>query len=285
MRRRPPSPQGPLATARRQPAGPGWTRPRRRTRPGVGCERRLVGEGDVEGVPVDRPQLRRASARSASSAFAYSSERRDVGDRRVVGDQGDRHARAGAAAPADGRRATATMPACQFEVGQRSSVTPRADSSAQSAGSSIAPGPWAIRSGSIASARRTCAAPPHSPAWSVIRRPPARAASNARGVEQRVREAPPRAGEVPAGQAAGRGSGRAVSARLDVGRRVVRAQRGADEPDDRARSAPRAAAAPAHDRRDPVGERQAAGDVEQRPPADLDVADAVGRLGLDQLGA
>ena len=45
-----------------------------------------------------------------------------------------------------------------------------------------------------------------------------------------------------------------------------------------------AAAGAGADRGDPVGQRQPAGDVEQRAPADLDVADAVGRLGLDQLG-
>ena len=72
-----------------------------------------------------------------------------------------------------------TMPAWTLLVGHRSRVTPRAMSSATSDGSSIASGPWAIRSGSTARARRTWAAPPHSPAWRVIRRPPARAASKA----------------------------------------------------------------------------------------------------------
>ena len=41
---------------------------------------------------------------------------------------------------------------------------------------------------------------------------------------------------------------------------------------------------PATDRRDPVGERQPARDVQQRPPADLDVADVVRGLRGHQLG-
>ena len=47
-------------------------------------------------------------------------------------------------------------------------------SSRTRSGSSIARGPCAIRSGSSARARRTCAAPPHSPACSVTCRPIAR---------------------------------------------------------------------------------------------------------------
>ena len=45
-----------------------------------------------------------------------------------------------------------------------------------------------------------------------------------------------------------------------------------------------ASRAPAHTAAIPSAERQPAGDVEQRAPADLDVADAVGGLGLDELG-
>ena len=150
-------------------------------------------------------------------------------------------------------------------------------SSAQSAGSSMVPGPWAIRSGSIASARRTCAAPPHSPAWSVIRRPPARAASNAAACWPRIRVGGLRPGEVPAGQAlvaeAGRGLGED-----EVRGGVVRAQRGADEPDDRAgpgrarrgarrtrpRSRPRAARRPRRGAAGPSGSPRTG---RSRPPS------------------
>ena len=55
------------------------------------------------------------------------------------------------------------------------------------------------------------------------------------------------------------------------------------EPDDRPVPMRRVLGAAA-DRCDPVGQGEPAGDVEQRSPADLEVADAVGRLRLDQLG-
>ena len=174
------------------------------------------------------------------------------------------------------------MPACQFEVGQRSSVTRRAVRSRHTAGSSAAPGPWAIRSGSIASARRTCAAPPHSPACRVIRRPPARAASKAPAwVSGSGKAASGPARSQPVSPRSRKRA--AVSAKLDVVLGVVRPQRRADQPDRRPRAS-RGIGRAGADRRDPIGERQAAGNVQQRTPADLDVADAVGRLRLDELG-
>ena len=45
-----------------------------------------------------------------------------------------------------------------------------------------------------------------------------------------------------------------------------------------------ASRAPAHTAAIPSASGQPAGDVEERPPADLDVADAVGGLVLDELG-
>ena len=93
------------------------------------------------------------------------------------------------------------MPAWTFDVGHRSSGMPRAISSDWSAGSSTAPGPCAIRSGAIASARRTCSAPPHSPAWTVRCKPDLRAASNARAWSGDVRGGGLRAGQVEPGQA------------------------------------------------------------------------------------
>ena len=71
------------------------------------------------------------------------------------------------------------MAAWVLLVGQRSSETLRAASSAHSAGSSTATPPCAMRAGCTSSARRTCAAPPHSPACNVMASPPARAMSNA----------------------------------------------------------------------------------------------------------
>ena len=124
----------------------------------------------------------------------------------------------------------ATIPACQFEVGQRSRETFRAISSRQRSGSSIALGPWAIRSGSTASARRTWAAPPHSPAWTVTCRPPSRATANAAA----CRVGSGNASSGPARSQPVRPSGAEPDRRLgerDVVARVVRAHRRADQAD------------------------------------------------------
>ena len=78
-----------------------------------------------------------------------------------------------------------------------------------------------------------------------------------RGVDERVRERRLGAGQVPAGQPlvaeAGGGLGEA-----DVRLGVVRAQRRADQPDDRPGPMRARPAAPATDGRDPVGQRQPA---------------------------
>ena len=99
---------------------------------------------------------------------------------------------------------------------------------------------------------------------------------------ERVRVRRLRSGEVPAGEALVDEPRRGLG-EDDVVGRVVGAEGGADEADGRA-AAGRRRARPATDRRDPVGERQAARDVQQRPPADLDVADVVGGLRGHQLG-
>ena len=139
---------------------------------------RLVDECDVERMPVDRPQLgQRQPDLLGSAAYSSDSVRSETVRSSVL--RRDRHAlrieRPRGCSATDG-----TIPACQFEVGARSSVMPRAVSSAHRSLSSIAAAPWAMRSGSTTSARRTCAAPPHSPAWIVMRNPLARAASNER---------------------------------------------------------------------------------------------------------
>ena len=128
-----------------------------------------VGERDVERPAVDRPQLVGPQPDLVEGGGVFLGQR-DVRHREVVGRERDRHAAPVEVASGCAAR-EATIPAWTLLVGQRSSVTPRADQLGAQAGSSTAPGPWAIRSGSSASARRTCAAPPHSPAWSVIRRP------------------------------------------------------------------------------------------------------------------
>ncbi len=207
---------------------------------------------------------RRSSAHSAgrgspivSTAFSYSSEsvRSDTVVSSVLSVTGTpaRCRRASGCAPRLG-----TIPACQFEVGQRSRVTRRAVRSRQSDGSSAAPGPWAIRSGSISSARRTCAAPPHSPACRVIRRPPARAASNARAWVSGSGKAASGPARSHAGQAAVAEAGRGLG-ELDVRVRVVGSQRRADQPDRR----PRARRGLGRARRRPPRSRRPGG----RPPA------------------
>ena len=205
----------------------------------------------------------------------------DVRDRRVVGVEGDRYAdpvEPGERMVGHGR-ARSRPASC--EVGHRSSVTRRAMSSAHRSGSSTAPGPCAIRSGSISSARRTWAAPPHSPAWMVTRRPPSRAAANDAawiGGSGNACSGPARSQPDEALVAEPRGG----LGERQVGIGLVRAKRRADQPDRRPGPVGRVLRTTA-DGRDPVGQRQPARQVEKRSPADLDVAHAVGRLGLDQL--
>ena len=164
---------------------------------------------------------------------------------------------------------SATMPAWTLLVGHRSRAMPRSRSSAQSSGSSAATDPWAIRSGRSASARRTWAAPPHSPAWQVMCRPAARAISNARLVVERVREPLLRAGQVPADDAQ-RGGPAGHLGELAVRLGIRRAHGGDDEPrHDRMAGRGR----PTHalgrtvgDGGDDVGDREAGGQVEGRAP-------------------
>ena len=218
----------------------------------------------------------RSSARSYSSVSVRSET--VVSSVDSVTGTPNRWSRASGCAAIDG-----TMPACQFEVGQRSRATPRAISSAQSSGSSIAPGPWAIRSGSSSSARRTCGRA--APLAGVERDPQAAGprGRERRGVERRVRERLLRPGEVPAGQARRRWNRAAVSASSTFAAGLVRADRGADQADLGAGPGGRVPR-PARHRRDAVRQGEPARDVEQRPPPDLDVADVLGGLRLDELG-
>ena len=103
-----------------------------------------------------------------------------------------------------------------------------------------------------------------------------------RSVEpERVRETLLAAGEVPADEP-GRPEPRRGLGKLDVEIRVVRSERGTDQANHDA-GPHRRSGRPAADRGDPVGERQAAFGVERRAPADLDVADPVRGLRLDEL--
>ena len=98
---------------------------------------------------------------------------------------------------------------------------------------------------------------------------------------ERVRVALLLAGQVPAGEARVAEADRRLG-QLHVAFRGMRAEGGADESDDGPGPGRRVGRAPA-DRRDPVGETQPAHRVEGRPPADLDVADLLGGLRLDEL--
>ena len=101
---------------------------RRRTRRGGGASGRLVGEGDVERVAVDRPQLAGVSPISPTArSYSSVSEMSDTVVSSVDSVTGT-PAR-WSAGRADARRCDGTMPAWKFEVGQRSRVTPRAISS------------------------------------------------------------------------------------------------------------------------------------------------------------
>ena len=167
----------------------------------------LVGERHVERVTVDRPQLGQGQPDRLDRADVLLGQG-DVGDRRVVRAQRDRDARPmepGQRMRRDGRHdpGLPVRGRAQVEASRRGR-------SARRTAPGRRPRPVRGRSapGPRASARRTCAAPPHSPAWRVIRRPPARAASNARGVGQRIREAPPRDRPGPSRSGPRRGTGR-----------------------------------------------------------------------------
>ena len=217
----------------------------------------------------------------ASTAFAYSSRQRDVRDRRVV--RGERHRHAHPVEPRQRVRRDA-----RHDAGLP--VRGRAQVEGHAAGRQLGTERGVVdRARAVGDPlrvhrerRRTCAAPPHSPAWSGDPQAAGSGRLEGRRVDRRVRVGRLRPGEVPAGQAlvaeADRGLGEG-----QVRGRVVRAQRRADEPDRRCRCAPRR---PRLRRRPPRSRPRATGrraDVQQRTPADLDVADVVGGLGLDQL--
>jgi hypothetical protein len=101
------------------------------------------------------------------------------------------------------------------------------------------------------------------------------------GVIERVRVGRFGPGQVPAHEAPVAEARRRLG-QHQVVRWVMRTQRGADQPDGRP-GPPAGGTSPAADGRDPIVQRQAAGDVEQRSPADLDITDLFGGLGVDQL--
>ena len=173
------------------------------------------------------------------------------------------------------------MPACQFECGARS----RRHAARAQLGAQLRVLDRARTVGDplrIDDERSTdlCRA---APLAGVDRHPQAVRASGLEraGVCQRIRERLLEAGQVPGGQSLVDEPGRGLC-QLHVPLRIVRAQRSRDQPHRDAGPCRRGVRA-ATDRRDPVRERQAARDVEQRAPADLDVADVVGGLRLDEL--
>ena len=146
----------------------------------------------------------------------------------------------------------------------------------------MARGPWAMRSGSITSVRRTCAAPPHSPAWAVTWSPISRARSIASwwivGSGKRC-SGPARSTR---DEAVGDPVRLEVADEGEVGLGLVRAHQRRDQPGVDAgglRREPGAVRRGIHDL--PAGEPL--GGVEQGRPADLDVADVVARLVLDEV--
>ena len=146
----------------------------------------------------------------------------------------------------------------------------------------MAPGPWAILSGSTARARRTCVGA--APLAGVDGDPQAALTGRLEGcrVEHRIGVGLLGSGQVPAGQpviAELHGHPRELEVRL----RIVRAEGRADEPD-HGPGPERGGLRPGTHGADPVGQREAARHMEERTPADLDVADTVGGLGLDELG-
>ena len=198
--------------------------------------------------------------------------------------------RASRARPADGagragaRRPTGTIPACQFEVGHRSRVTPRAmQLGAQRPGRRSAPGPWAIRSG--LDAERAPDLRRAAPLAGVEGDPQAARPGGLerRGVERAGPGRPPRARRGPSRSGPRRGSGprsrpASTFAAGSCERSAVQMRR---------TTVPVLAAAsraPAQTAAIPSASERPRGHVEQRSPADLDVADAVGGLRLDELG-
>ena len=127
-------------------------RRRRRTRRRAPRGRAPTAPGSVTPEPLDRPLVLLGQ--------------RDVGHREVVGVE--RHPDAGLhQAPERVVLEGRDDPRLDVRGGAQVEPGPAPDQLRDAAsGSSIASGPWAIRSGSMASDRRTCAAPPHSPAWS-----------------------------------------------------------------------------------------------------------------------
>ena len=188
-----PSGQGPRSSPRDPPTwlpcSIAWRPPSQRRRWG-----RVLGEPGLEALLQLRPQLfvvmqegrgvgpthrprdlPAGQAQALHGALELSNEGQ-IGNRAVVGADGHWHA--GAQEPGQGSvRVGAADPGLQVAGGADVEASRRARvSSRMSAGSSAAGAPWAIRQGSISSARQTCAAPPHSPAWQVMPSPAARAA-------------------------------------------------------------------------------------------------------------
>ena len=230
---------------------------------------------------VDRPELVDRQADHVERPLVLVGQRQ-VRDGRVVGRQGDRHAQRDGGGPAGARRSRGRCRPASSRSGTGRASMPRAISSRQRPGSSIAPGPWAIRSG-IHGQR-----PPDlrraAPLAGVDGDPEPAVAGDVEGggVERRVGEAPPPVRRGPSRSGRRRGSRAAVSASSTFAagscdRSAVQISR---------TSVPVRAAAsrrPARHRRDAIREGEAARGVERRPPADLDVADALGRLRLDEL--
>ena len=231
-------------------------------------------------MTVDRPELRQAQAVLLDGPHVFLRQA-DVRDREVVRAQRDRDA-----GPVEGgqrmRRHGFHDPG--LDIGGRAQIERDAPAGKLPAQLGVVDRERSVRD----PLGVNCERPPDlrgaAPLAGVDRDPQP---TGARGLEgagmiERVREGGLRSGEVPAGEALVDEARRCLREDRVVGR-VVGAEGGADEAHARAGSFCRHAR-PATDRRDPVGQRQPARDVEQRAPADLDVADVVRGLRGHQLG-
>ena len=205
---------------------------------------------------------------------------RDVGDRQVVGGERDRHA----AAMQQGERVLGARcdDAC-LHVRGGAEVQRHATPDQLRAEVQVVNGTRAVRDPLRSQGQPSANLPRAAPFASVQGDPQAcgRGGLERRAVVQRVGEGLLRPGEVEAAQALGPEVGRGQREPHVVGRGMRPHGRG-DQADLEPGLAGRPAR-PAADGGDPVGQRQPARRVEQRPPADLDVADAVRGLRLHQL--
>ena len=246
-----------------------------------GARSASVREGDVERPPVERPQLGEGQPDRLHRVLVLLGER-DVRHGRVV--RVERHGHAVPMQAGERVRGEAGHDA-GLPVRGRAEVEGHAvGRSGPGTATDRRPRPARGRSARGPSRARVGPARPRPTRRraAVIRRPPARAASNARAWvsgsgkaasgparSQPVRPRSRKRAAVSASSTFASGSWERSA--VQISRTVVPVRAAAS-------------AAPAQTAAIPSASGQAAGHVQQRTPADLDVADVVGRLRLDELG-